>query len=323
MRLAFEGRELELEPGESVLDCLDRHQAGVPSHCRNGVCQTCVMRAEEGAVPAAAQQGLKETWKARGWFLSCMCRPAGDMRISRCEGATQYAAQVLEVQQMSSRVLRVRLSRPSGFDYAAGQFIQLSRPGDGLMRPYSLASTPDEPFLELHVAQLAQGRLSGWLAGAEGEQVTLRGPYGECFYVNEPVPRPLLLVGTGTGLAPLYGVLRTALAAGHSAAMRLFHGAADAEGLYLWNALRDLAGAHRHLECTGSVQAGAAAPGMTLEPLQALVQQCGVPLTEARIYICGNPDFVRSLRKQLYLAGTPLARIHADPFLPPAVPAHS
>ena len=323
MRLAFEDREYELAGGESVLECLERHQAGVPSYCRNGVCQTCLMRAEEGMVPAAAQQGLKETWKARGWFLSCMCRPAGDMRVARCDGAGEYKAQVLEVRSLSARVLRVRLTRPAGFDYAAGQFIQLVRPADGLMRPYSLASTPDEPFLELHVAQLPEGRLSGWLAEAEGQQVSLKGPYGECFYVQEPAPRPLLLVGTGTGLAPLYGVLRTAIAAGHGAAMRLIHGAADAQGLYLWSALRALAGAHRHLECTGSVQAGAAAPDIRVEPLQTLVQQCGIPLAEARVYVCGNPDFVRGLRKQLYLAGTPLSRIHADPFLPPADAPHS
>jgi CDP-4-dehydro-6-deoxyglucose reductase len=323
MHLAFEGREYELASGESVLDCLDRHQAGVPSYCRNGVCQTCLMRVEEGTVSAVAQQGLKDTWKASGWFLSCMCRPAGDMRVARCDGAGEFAAQVLEVESLSSRVLRVRLTRPEGFDYSAGQFIQLSRSADGLMRPYSLASTPDEPFLELHVAQLPQGKLSGWLASATGAQVSLRGPYGECFYVQETVPRPLLLVGTGTGLAPLYGVLRSALAAGHSAAIRLMHGAADAEGLYLWSALRALAGRHRQLECTGSVQAGAAADGMSAEPLQALVQQSSLPLAEARIYLCGNPDFVRSLRKQLYLAGTPLARIHADPFLPPANPSDS
>ena len=39
--------------------------------------------------------------------------------------------------------------------------------------------------------------------------------------------------------------------------------------------------------------------------------------------VCGNPDFVRSMRKQLYLAGASLARIHADAFLPPAVRSDS
>lgn len=318
MHLEFEGRELTLVPGETVLDCLDRHQAAVPSYCRNGVCQTCLVRAEEGVVPAAAQQGLKETWRAQGWFLACMCRPDSDMRVARCDGAGEYTVRLIEVVPLSDSVLRVRLECPTGFEYAAGQFIQLQRPADGLMRPYSLASMPDEPFLELHVALLPGGRLSGWLATAAGEQVTLRGPFGECFYVQEPVARPLLLVGTGTGLAPLYGVLRTALAAGHEAAVRLLHGAANPQGLYLWDALRGMSGSHPQLACTGSVLEGAGGAGLSDRPLQELAMQCGLSLKEARIYLCGNPDFVRGLRKQLYLAGVPLSRIHADPFLPPA-----
>jgi ferredoxin-NADP reductase len=186
------------------------------------------------------------------------------------------------------------------------------------MRPYSLASTPAEELLELHVAQLADGRMSGWLAGAVGEEVKLRGPYGECFYVREDAPRPLLLAGTGTGLAPLYGVLRSALAAGHSAMVRLLHGAADRDGLYLWEPLRQLAGSHPQLQLTGSVREGTGEPGISDRPLQELVAQSGVPLADARIYLCGNPDFVRGMRKQLYLAGASLARIHADAFLPPA-----
>lgn len=318
MHLTFEGRELMLVPGETVLDCLDRNQAAVPSYCRNGVCQTCLVRAEEGVVPAAAQQGLKETWRAQGWFLACMCRPDSDMRVARCHGASEYTVRLLEVVPLSDSVLRVRLECPAGFEYAAGQFIQLLRPADGLMRPYSLASMPEEPFLELHVAQLPGGRLSGWLASAAGEQVALRGPFGECFYVQEPVARPLLLVGTGTGLAPLYGVLRTALAAGHAAAVRLLHGAANPQGLYLWDALRGMSGIHPQLVCTGSVLEGACEAGLSDRPLQELAMQCGLSLKEARIYLCGNPGFVRDLRKQMYLAGVPLSRIHADPFLPPA-----
>lgn len=322
MRLGFEGRDYELADGETVLDCLDRHGAGVPSYCRNGVCQTCLVRAEAGEIPAAAQQGLKETWRAQGWFLACMCRPRGDLQVARCDGARVLDSQVLEVQSLSAQVLRVTLARPTGFQYAAGQFIQLARPGDGLMRPYSLASTPDESTLELHVAQQPQGRMSGWLAGARGESVQLRGPFGECFYVQEPVPRPLLLVGTGTGLAPLYGVLRTALAAGHAAHIQVLHGAIEASGLYLWDELRRLEALHPQLRCAGSVLRGTLVPGVECKPLPEMVAQCAVPLKEARIYLCGNPDFVRSQRKNLYLAGATLARIHADPFLPPADPSH-
>jgi ferredoxin-NADP reductase/ferredoxin len=319
MRLVFEGRDFELAEGESVLDCLDRNQVAVPSFCRGGVCQSCLLRAEEGQVPPAAQQGLKETWRAQGWFLACMCRPTGDMRLARCDATHRFAAQVVEVALLSDKVLRVRLSRPAGFEYSAGQFIQLLRPRDSLMRPYSLASTADDELLELHVALLPQGQMSQWLAGATGLQVELRGPFGECFYVPESPARPLLLAGTGTGLAPLLGVLRTALQAGHAAPLRLLHGAATREGLYLWSSLAQLADGHQQLQIGGSVPGSDDDARISERSLQQQALDCGLPLAECRIYLCGNPDFVRGLRKQLYLAGTPLGRIHADPFLAPAV----
>src|SRR5690606_38488774 len=163
-------------------------------------------------------------WRAQGWFLACLCRPASDLRIARCDATQRFKTQVLEVTRLSAAVLRVQLSRPPGFEYSAGQFIQLLRPADGLMRPYSLASTAQEALLELHVALLPEGQMSQWLANAAGQHVELRGPFGECFYVPETPPRPLLLAGTGTGLAPLFGVLRTALQAGHGAPLRLLHG---------------------------------------------------------------------------------------------------
>jgi ferredoxin-NADP reductase/ferredoxin len=316
VRIAFEGRDYPLEDGETVLDCLVRQGAQVASFCRSGACQSCMLRVEEGEVPPSSQQGLKAAWRAQGYFLPCICRPAGDLRVSRCEATGEFSSRIVEVERLSPQVLRVMLSRPEGFDYQGGQFVQLRR-ADGLMRPYSLASIPEDPLLELHVALLPGGRLSSWLAGAIGEPVTLRGPYGECFHVAEEKPRPLLLAGTGTGLAPLQGVLRAALRAGHGSQIRLLHGAASREGLYMWEPLQQLGSAHPQLELGASILAGEEAPGITCRPLQDMVLQSGLPLGEARIYLCGNEQFVRGMRRQLYLAGAALDRIHADAFLPP------
>jgi hypothetical protein len=41
-------------------------------------------------------------------------------------------------------------------------------------------------------------------------------------------------------------------------------------------------------------------------------------LASHRVYLCGSPQLVRELRREVYLAGVPFARIHADPFLEPA-----
>jgi len=289
------------------------------SMCRAGVCQCCLLRAESGEIPRVAQQGLKESWRAQGLFMPCVCRPTGELQVVRSDAIPVFAARVLDVQALSPRVIRVRLSLPPGFGYSGGQFIQLVRPQDGLMRSYSIASLPGDGQLELHVALQPGGRMSQWLAESPGAEVQVRGPLGECCFVQGEPQRPLLLAATGTGLSPLYAVLRSALLAGHRGPIHLFHGASERRELYLWQQLGALTAGHAGVRISASVPGSdGAEEGISPQPLPDQLFASGVALPDARAYLCGNPDFVRSVRKRLYLAGMPLERIHADPFLPPA-----
>ena len=318
MRVAFEGREHDLAAGESVLECLERHGERVASMCRAGVCQCCLLRSESGEIPAIAQQGLKESWRAQGLFMPCVCRPAGDLQVVRTDAIPAFHAHIVDVAALSPRVIRVRLSTPDFFRFSGGQFIQLVRPHDGLMRSYSIASLPGDAHLEMHVALQPEGRMSQWLAASPGAAVEIRGPLGECSYAEGEPERPLLLAGTGTGLSPLYAVLRSALQAGHTGPIHLFHAAAERRELYLWEQLGALAAGRSNVRIAACVPGECAEPGISALPLTDQLLATGLPVTQARAYLCGNPDFVRSTRKRLYLQGMPLARIHADPFLPPA-----
>lgn len=321
MAIVFEGQALEPLPGETVLECLERHGHAVRSFCRAGVCQSCVLKARSGVLPAVSQRELRPSLRVQGLFLSCVCRPDGDLEVERADAAPEFSGRVLRVEGLSRDVLRVTLSRPEGFDFRAGQFIQLERPSDALMRPYSIASLPTDATLELHVALLPAGRMSGWLANAEGAPVTLRGPFGDCFYQENESARPLLLAGTGTGLAPLLGVLRAALRAGHHGPIHLYHGSPDTAGLYLWRELQALAESAPALRVIGSVLSAGEATlvtGVRAQPLDQAVLGDLPNLTEHRVYLCGHPELVGRLKKRIYLAGTPLERIHADPFVAPA-----
>lgn len=327
MAIRFEGREIELLPDETVLEGLERQGHTLPAFCRQGVCQCCLMKAKSGPVPAAAQKGLKDGQRLQSLFLACVCRPPRDqhLELERYGSSEEFASRVERVERLTEQVLRVSLALPPGFTHRAGQYLQLARPNDHLMRPYSIASLPGEA-LELHVALMPGGAMSGWLRGAVGEPVLLRGPFGDCFYFEGEPERPLCLAGNGTGLAPLLGVVRAALAAGHRGPVRLYHGSPRPEGLYLWGELRTLAHQAPQLKLIGSLLEGA--PGLDaslgerctlrLLALDQAVLQDGV-LAEERVYLCGNPDLVRKLQRKLYLAGVPLARIHADPFVGPAI----
>jgi len=322
-RIRYEAQWYPLEPEESVLDGLLRQGIPVPHACKAGVCQSCLMRAASGVVPEKAQMGLKETLKARNYFLACSCRPEPGTELELAGGAEelQVPARLESMELLGEDVLRVRLRQEAPFEYRAGQYLTLLR-ADGLARSYSVASLPDEGTLELHVRLLPGGAMSGWLRteARPGQAVRLQGPAGECFYVPGRPEQPLLLAGAGTGLAPLYGIVREALAAGHTAPIWLFHGAREPRGLYLVEALRELASRHPNLHYRPSVLEGRLGEGVAVGPLDALIRaECPRPVGW-RAFLCGNPELVVSLRKKLFLAGLSLKDIHADAFLPSTRP---
>src|SRR4029434_10749393 len=152
--------------------------------CKAGSCGSCLMRASVGAVPVRAQAGLKDSWKAQGYFLACVCRPETDLSITGVDADAQLGATITALDLLSRDVMRVRLSCDAPISFRAGQYVTILREG-GLARSYSIASLPEESAIELHVRRIAGGKMSGWLhdEARVGDQVSIVGPSGDCFYV--------------------------------------------------------------------------------------------------------------------------------------------
>jgi len=302
-----------------VLDALLRHGIEIPHSCRVGACQSCLVRASTGAVPATAQTGLKSTLVEQGYFLACLCRPDDDLTLEPAEGLEAPAA-IASLEQLTPTVLRLRLRAGVPFAYRAGQYITLQRP-DGLARSYSLASLPEDDTLELHIRRAPQGRMSNWLFedARENTPVTIRGPAGNCFYTTGSALQPLLLAGTGTGLAPLAGIARDALRHGHQGPIHLYHGALRPEGLYLAGELNRLASAHTNFTYHPVVLEGGLNGTRTGELHQAIATD-HPKLTGWRGFVCGDPAIVALLRKKLFLAGIASRELFADAFIEAPVP---
>jgi CDP-4-dehydro-6-deoxyglucose reductase len=152
------------------------------------------------------------------------------------------------------------------------------------------------------------------LSGA-GATVAVRAPSGTCCYEPGTPTQPLVLAGTGTGLAPLWGVLREALRAGHQGPITLLHGARSPDGLYLVDELIALAARHPNVTYLRCVLEGAAAPGVTVAPLDRALLTRWPSLAAHRVFLCGDADLVLPLRRKVFLAGASLSAIHADAFL--------
>ncbi|MCB9643766.1 MAG: FAD-dependent oxidoreductase [Myxococcales bacterium] len=115
---------------------------------------------------------------------------------------------------LSPTVRRLRLRPKDGFDYRAGQYIEIGFPcADGETPseyfPFSLASSPTDRFLELCIRAVDGHFLVPCLTGlSPGDAVWVKGPGGRFLYGSAP-SRPLVWIATGTGIAPLRSLFRS------------------------------------------------------------------------------------------------------------------
>ena len=314
-------RAYEVGDGETVLDALLRNGVDVANSCRAGHCRSCLLRAEDP--PTDAQRGLKETMRERGYFLACLAKPTRDLVLLDGEESLQTTAELVSRHELAPDVYRLVLAPASPLEFVPGQFLSVAR-DDGLTRSYSIASLPRQGWIELHVRRVEDGRMSRWLTDdlEEGGGVTLRGPFGDCFYVSGRSEQPLLLAGVGTGLSPLWGIVRDALEQGHAGQVTLWQGARSIERLYYRDELRELEDrwpnfAYRECALEGEGDGGGK-DGVLRGSLTELVIDGLDVAAETRAFLCGAPAFVYDLKRRLFMAGVSMAEIHADPFVPSA-----
>lgn len=315
--VTYKGRAHEVGEGQTVLDALLAGGEAIPHACRAGACGACIVRATAGEIPAEAQVGLRETWKARGCFYSCQCRPRGDLAAEPLGDGMRATGRIEARSALSGSVARVLVRLDAAFEAIAGQYVTLHRAG--VARSFSIAARHGDRTIELHVRRVAGGKLSPYLCdeAQAGDEVVVQGPLGDCVYVPGRPEQPLLLAGTGTGLAPLWGVLHDALAAGHTGLIHVFHGGVEPSGLYLVDELRALAASRPNVRYVPVVLRDPA-PGMEEGPIDAVVARRLPRTTGMRAFVCGAPEVVQILKKKIFLAGAALRDILADAFVPAA-----
>ncbi len=316
-KFIFEGTEYERFNPETVLDTLLRNKQDIPHSCKSGICQSCMMRATSGKIPIEAQVGLNKMLLAQDYFLPCCCKPDGELVFESAHDAEIYGRGIIISKTLlSSEVCRIELKPANDLYYRAGQFINLRR-HDGLVRSYSLASVPKlDDTLELHVKRMENGEMSNWLLDDTriGTELDIQGPNGHCYYMPGNPTQPLLLIGTGTGLAPLIGIIRDALVSGHQGDIYLYHGSRKPDGLYLQNDLHIMSERHPNFHYTPSLSGRHVPAGHIKGRADDIALARHTRLNGFGVYLCGDPLMVDSSKRLAYLAGAALDDIHTDPY---------
>ncbi|NMX91315.1 MULTISPECIES: iron-sulfur-binding ferredoxin reductase [unclassified Pseudomonas] len=300
-------RHWSVSTGSNLLDALNQAGVAVPYSCRAGSCHACLVRCR-GEVEDQQPDALSPAQRQDGWRLACQCLVTGDVQVEAFDPLRDgTAATVLSADWLHPTVLRLRLQPERGLRYRAGQHLVLW--AGTVARPYSLASLPGEdPFLEFHLDCRLPGEFSDLARRLQaGDQLRLgqlRG--GALHYDPDWQSRPLWLLASGTGLGPLWGVLREALRQDHQGAIRVIHLAHDTHAHYLAEPLAQLAARHENLtvELWTAAQLAGALAQLRLVSRQTLA------------LLCGHPSSVEAFSKRLFLAGLPRNQLLADVFLP-------
>ena len=222
-------------------------------------------------------------------------------------------AEVVEVRDETSAIRTLVLDVPGWPGHRAGQSVDVrltAESGYATQRPYSLASAPEDPRLELTVQRMGDGEVSPWLAreARRGDRLEIRGPGGRSFSWHVEDGGPLLLVAGGAGLVPLRAMLRHRLALDAELDTRLVLSVrTEADQLYAaeieaWRA----AGVQTMVTLT---RAG----GRRVDA--AMLADAGPP-PEARphVFVCGPTAFVEAAATHLLRAGHDTERVRTERF---------
>ena len=316
--ITFGESTFSCKPDETVLETLLRENIQVPNGCRQGLCQACLMRSLDNSPPVSAQVGLRDTLQKQNYFLACVCRPEQNMTVAlpNQQGAS-IEATVTQKQLLTPDIVHLVLEYQTQFNFFAGQFVNLTR-SDGLTRSYSIANIPQhEKILEFHIRRLPNGQFSRWIYDELelDTQLTISEAQGFCHYLPGRAEQPLMLIGTGSGLAPLYGILSDALAQNHSGPIHLFHGSRDLNGLYFINQMRELAAEFDNFHYTAclsgeGIESDHAQRGRAHDVALSSIET----LSGWRIFLCGHPEMISQTKRMAFMKGASMNDIYTEIF---------
>lgn len=322
------GKRFTAQAGETVLAAAARQGITLPYSCRNGTCASCHGRVLEGRVnyPYQPPQALSAEELARGEALFCQAVPDSDLLIEAREieavrdfPVRTLPARVEERVFLSPQVARLMLRLPRGqrLQFMAGQYADVLLSG-GRRRAFSIASPPQHADrIELHVRYVAGGDFTEWVFGDMPERAILRleAPLGT-FFVRGDSDRPMLMMGGGTGFAPLKAMVEQLLADGDYRPLHLFWGARNRRELYQSELPQAWAREHQHIRYTPVLSEPE--PGDDWDGARGLVHHELLrrypDLSPFDVYMSGPPAMIDAARHAFLDTGLAEERLYYDSF---------
>ncbi|MFC1689027.1 CDP-6-deoxy-delta-3,4-glucoseen reductase [Pseudomonadota bacterium] len=323
------GKTFKVNEGENILVAALRQGVMLPYSCKNGTCGSCKGKLEKGEVgyPFHPPLALEKQDIAEGYALLCQAEPTEDLEISVREieavrdiQIRMLPARVLEKDLLAENVVRLRLKLPAAqrLQFLAGQYIDVLLSG-GKRRAFSIASCPSlENELELHIRHVDGGDFTGYVFDELQERDILRleGPQGNFFVRNDQPQRPMIMMGGGTGFAPLKSMIENLIEQGDCREIHLYWGARTHSELYLDELPQRWAREYEHIHYRRAVSD--ADGDVDDNTFEGLVHDAVIAdhedLSGFDVYMSGPPAMIETARREFIEHQLPAERLYYDSF---------
>ncbi len=328
------GHCFEVPEGKSILNAGLAANKMMPYSCKTGVCKTCRGRILDGQVDYGMVHPtyLSEEDKANGLALLCQAKPLSDVTV---EVAELEGLAGIEVRKVPSRIaeleracddvmiVKLRLHPNENMRFLGGQFVNIMLP-DGDTRSYSIASKPSSEgviALEFHIRHMPGGKFTDQLFSTMKVRDLLKfeGPLGT-FYIREEIDKPIVMVASGTGFAPIKSMLEHAFDKGiqKGRPITLYWGCRSKKDLYMQDFVEEWA---QNVEgFTFHPVLSEPSPDCHWTGRTGFVHSAACEdfpdMSHVQAYVSGNPAMVEAARKD-FISGCGLdeSLFFADSFL--------
>jgi CDP-4-dehydro-6-deoxyglucose reductase len=325
-------RSFVVERDEAILPAAIRQGVGLPYGCRDGACGSCKSRLLEGRVIHGAHQhkALSAAEEAAGFILTCCAAPQADCVVEArsVPGAGEYPvlklpSRVLSIERPADDVAVLRLQLPANqnLQYRAGQYVEFILQG-GARRSYSMANAPHDlgnpPAIELHVRHMPGGRFTDHVFGALKVRDILRmeGPFGS-FFLREDGDKPIVLLASGTGFAPLKAIVEHMRHKGLAREAVLYWGGRRPRDLYMHDWCLRMAAEMPNLRYVPVISDALPEDGWAGRSgfVHEAVMADWPDLSRHQVYACGAPVMVDAAQRDFVArCGLPPEEFYADSF---------
>lgn len=233
-------------------------------------------------------------------------------------------ATVTGITVHTPRVKSFRLQPQRPFAFMAGQHaeVRLTAPdGYSAQRSYSISSPPEEmEDFELTVERLDDGEVSPFFhdVAAVGDELEVRGPLGGHFIWSCAAGGPVLLIGGGSGVAPLVSMLRhRKMAAGMWAPMTLVYSARTWDDVIFRDELLGDAALRNGFDLVFAITRESAARrngdyARRIDPPMMAEIVARMPEPPKHVFICGANAFCEVAADSAIAAGIPATLIKTE-----------